>query len=208
MSKSYTVVQGDHISRIAEKFHFFDHTIIWDHANNADLRNKRGNRHVLFPGDVVFIPDKTERKETRPTTKVHKFRVKRDKLYLLASVAPQRDDPPANPVLKLKVEAAEKTQNGDTTAMRIGRADTEGQLTYDVLNVDVRLKVGYLDPVEEVTGQQARLNNLGYGAGPVGEVDDERFRSAVEEFQCDNSLPVTGVVDADTRNKLKELHGC
>ena len=35
-------------------------------------------------------------------------------------------------------------------------------------------------------------------AGPVGESDDADLRSAIEEFQCDTGLPVTGACDDAT----------
>jgi hypothetical protein len=205
---NYTVVQGDHISRIAEKFHFFDSSIIWDHPNNAAVKAKRPNPHVLFPGDVIFIPDKTVKEETRATTSVHKFRVDRQRLVLRLWVEAMRDDPPKDPELKLKVEGVENTAKQTGKTIYIERSDTNGRLALAVLNVNVPILIGYLDPVEEVTGQQARLNNLGYEAGTVGTMDEERFRSAVEEFQCDFALKVTGDCDADTRAMLQKVNGC
>ena len=75
--------------------------------------------------------------------------------------------------------------------------------------ISIPIKIGHLDPVEEKTGQIARLNNLGYFAGPVDEIDEKLFASAVEEFQCDHAgLKVDGKCGPKTQAKLKELHGC
>jgi len=52
------------------------------------------------------------------------------------------------------------------------------------------------------------LNNLGYEAGDVGAPDPERFRSAVEEFQCDQDMDVTGDCDDATQSQLRSAHGC
>jgi hypothetical protein len=38
------------------------------------------------------------------------------------------------------------------------------------------------------------------------EVND--VRSAIEEFQCDFGLPVTGTMDAVTQQRLMQIHGC
>jgi len=104
------------------------------------------------------------------------------------------------------------------------------------LDIDTPIVVGGLRPVETVPGQIARLNNLGYFAGdpdappdptptastpPAGaskpdnaaekkpDPDAElRFRSAVEEFQCDHGLSVDGKCGPNTQAKLKEVHGC
>src|SRR5262249_8508870 len=79
-------------------------------------------------------------------------------------------------------------------------------------DVVIPIKVGHLDPVEEVSGQQARLNNLGYFAGPLeGKTEEENqalFLSAIEEFQCDHGLRVDGICGPQTQAKLKEVHGC
>jgi hypothetical protein len=70
--------------------------------------------------------------------------------------------------------------------------------------------IGHLDPVSEASGQKARLNNLGYFAGAMDEDDDARFRSAVEEFQCEHmgKGSVDGVCGPKTQAKLEDVHGC
>ena len=211
MPSNHNVEQGDHISKIAEKHHFFDYNIIWDDGANAAIKAKRDNPHVLNPGDVVVIPDKTEKKETRPTTKMHVFKVKRQKLQLWIEVHNYDDEVAANADMVFKVEGAEKALKlgaSGTVYKPIKVSDGEGHLKVEALNIDTAMKIGYLDPVEEPTGQHARLNNLGYNAGTVGNPDPEQLKSAVEEFQCDNSLPLTGECDAATRAKLKEIHKC
>jgi hypothetical protein len=49
MAESYTVRQGDHLSKIAKAFGFSDYHTIWDHPNNGDLKQKRQNPNVLLP---------------------------------------------------------------------------------------------------------------------------------------------------------------
>ena len=89
---------------------------------------------------------------------------------------------------------------------RIPISATSGKLT--IQGMVFPFQIGYLDPIDEVTGCQARLNNLGYYAGPLGQADDKRIRLAVEEFQCDHGLKVDGVCGPNTLSKLKEVHGC
>src|SRR5690348_2619864 len=75
MPQQYRVKQGDCISSIAAQFgHVFD--TVWNYGDNADLKERRKDPNVLYPGDVVVIPDKTERLEDRGTDGHHKFTAK------------------------------------------------------------------------------------------------------------------------------------
>ena len=58
MAGNYTVKQGDHLSSIANAFKFSTYQTIWDHPHNAALKAQRVNPNVLYPGDVLYIPDK------------------------------------------------------------------------------------------------------------------------------------------------------
>src|SRR3979490_2695044 len=73
MASNYKIKQGEHVSRIAKQFGFADYRTIWDHPNNAALKDLRKNPNVLAPGDQLFIPDKQLRKESRPTGATHRF---------------------------------------------------------------------------------------------------------------------------------------
>ena len=46
--------------------------------------------------------------------------------------------------------------------------------------------IGHLDPIDTVSGQKARVNNLGYFAGPLDQVNEALLRPTVEEFQCEH----------------------
>jgi hypothetical protein len=75
-------------------------------------------------------------------------------------------------------------------------------------DLKISLRIGHLDPINEPSGQVARLRNLAYYPAPVGEIDEKLFRAAVEEFQCEHGLTVTGICEASTQAKLEEVYGC
>ena len=52
------------------------------------------------------------------------------------------------------------------------------------------------------------ISAAGYDAGDPDHPDDDRFESAVEEFQCDSNLTVDGQCGPQTQAKLKDVHGC
>lgn len=214
MGSYYTVMQGDHLSKIANENGFPDYHIIWDHPNNAELKQKRQNPNVLYPGDQVFVPDMEEKEESGGTEKRHIFEVKKEPLKLRLVLEDVYEKPIANAQCALLVEG-EVTQH--TT-------DGQGRIQQDIpldaheatlvirgdetpfQDVAFPVKIGDLDPVEKISGQLARLDNLGYFPGDG--TDEEAFESAVEEFQCDHGLTVDGKCGPITQAKLNKVHGC
>ncbi len=216
---TYTVRQGDYLAKIAGDHGFADWKPIWQHARNEALREKRKNPNVLFPGDQLFIPDAERQQLDAQTERKHRFSVERGKLKLLLRFDDQHVGPVAGARCRLEV--------GDQTFQLV--TDAQGRIEQEIapgaeaglvvvedpetplVEVILPLRIGHLDPVEETSGQSARLNNLGYFAGPFADqTPDEAalsLRSAIEEFQCDDGLVVDGVCGARTQAALKKAHG-
>ncbi|HEY6946597.1 MAG TPA: peptidoglycan-binding domain-containing protein, partial [Candidatus Acidoferrum sp.] len=190
--------------------------IVWDHPENADLKKLRKNPNILFPGDQVFIPDKEEKEESGPTDKRHSFVVDKEKLKLVLVLEDFLEKPIAGAQCALLVDG----QTFQLTTDGKGKIEQEIPLDAKEATLTIRgdqtpfandvipLKIGHLDPLDEISGQVARLNNLGYFAGPLDGSDTEAFESAIEEFQCDHSLKVDGICGPKTQDKLKEVYGC
>jgi N-acetylmuramoyl-L-alanine amidase len=211
MAQTVTVKQGDHITAIAEKYGFLDYNIIWNHPNNAELKKKRVNPHVILPGDQIFIPDKKLKTETVSTTKVHFFRVNLKPLQLRIALKDFDDLPIANADCELHVEGSVyqlKTDKDGRIEKEIPTTAENGLLKVPDLGIEFPIKIGHLDPEDEPTGWKARLINLGYYPGGLEDENAEELKHAIEEFQCDQKLPVTGELDAATLSKLKQVHGC
>jgi len=212
---THIVKQGEHITRIAEKHGFSSYDLLWQRPENAQLKTLRRNPNVLAPGDEVFIPEREQRTETGPTEERHRFLAKRTPLKLRLKLIGFDGKPIASTPCTLEVEGDSKEKSTDTAGMiesPIGATDEAGRLTIrqpkQGADVQLSLMIGHLNPVDLASGQQARLNNLGYFAGDIGgEVDQELLKSAVEEFQCDSGLTVDGVCGEKTRKKLTEVHG-
>ena len=208
---TYTIVEGDHLSSIAANAGFRDYNTVWQHPNNADLRTQRPDPHVLFPGDVLFIPDKETKFEPAATAKLNPFVVPASRLKLRL-VLKDFDGLPM-PGLACEVHIAgatySLTSNGDgLIETSIPPGAHEGILKVDDLDLEVPIKVGFLDPHEGESGWKARLINLGYlQKNPDQPLNETRWAHALEEFQCDHGLKLTGQPDDATKNKLKDLHG-
>jgi hypothetical protein len=244
MAKTHVVKQGEHATGIAERYGFRDYKTVWEDGANAALAKNR-NPHVLHPRDEVAVPDKVVKKVPKPTTETHRFRIATTKLFLRVKLR----DFDFNEVKSAKYEVV--ISAADVKAPRKGSTDGSGILKEEfdrpfepIVDVEVRvtvvpgsgtpqdhkfdLRVGHLNPKHKLSGQQARLNNLGYFAG--FDVEDlQQFLWAVEEFQEDHILlgkskvkktpkiidetddpnTPTGVIDdAAFLEKLVEIHGC
>ena len=204
----YKVLQGDHIASIAADAGFLSWKTIWEDGKNAGLKAKR-NPNVLFPGDTLEIPAKQKKEESVPTTEYSTFQTVADPVQLKIVVLDWAGNPVVDTELDIQLDAGEKIKTaGDGSATKkvvdpLG--PREGKLV--VKGYSLALKVGHLDPVEEISGQVWRLNNLGYRAGDTADSNDPVFRSAVEEFQCDYALTVDGICGPNTQGKLKDVHG-
>jgi hypothetical protein len=243
MAENYTVRQGDHLSKIAKQYGFSDYHTIWDHPNNADLKQSRQNPNVLYPGDNLYVPDRELRTESRGTDQKHKFKAKKPNLKLRLVLEDMYEKPIAGAkcLLTLGGDSKQITTDGSGRIEQPIPADVhEGSLVIQddqtpFNDVQIPILVGNLDPVDQISGQIARLNNLGYFAGdpdkPEGDSsnskggcgcggpDDtvsavippgtnQQFLSAVEEFQCDHHLTVDGICGPQTQGALKKAHGC
>lgn len=216
MPVNHVVQQGEHVSSIASQFGFTDFSIIWDHADNADLKQLRVNPNVLLPGDTLVIPDRETKEEAGATTRRHTFRLAKKELYLRLILEDAYEKPVANTPCDLFLEGTRSTVTTD------GSGKIEQRIAADTANATLTIKgvetpfqndllsitVGALDPLNTLTGQSARLTNLGYFAGAPESEDDLQFQSALQEFQCDGKLAVDGKPGRKTQAKLKQMHGC
>jgi N-acetylmuramoyl-L-alanine amidase len=207
----HTVEQGDCLESIAVRYGHFWETL-WNHPQNADLKKKRKNPNVLLPGDVVFVPEKQPKEESCATDKTHLFRRKGVPSKLRIRLLDD-DKPRARQQYRLII--GEQTFTGATdgdgwlehpippeaTACRLIVVNNEEEEEYP-------LELGHLDPIEEVSGVQARLNNLGFDCGPADGILGERTGAAIRAFQRAHGLKLTGKLDEATREKLKAEHGC
>ena len=206
---NHTVKQGECLSSIAAFYGFFWKTI-WSHPANSDLRSRRPNPNLLAPDDVVFIPDLRINEHPGATEQRHKFRRKGVpallKIRLLNNGEPRGG---AKWTATLDGQSQEGTTAADgTLQLKLPPGCPAGTLHLED-GTEYQLLLRELDPLETVSGVQARLNNLGYESGAVDGIDGPITTEAVKRFQADNPpLEVDGIVGPKTRARLKEVYGC
>ena len=214
MSNVHRVQQGECLSSIAKKYGFSDWKKIYDHPQNDGVKQKRKNPNILFLGDKIFIPDKELKEESCGTESEHRFKVKAQFTLLRLVLKDEEDQPFSGKKYKLELEdkTYENTTGGDGLIEHKIPADVErAYLTVwmddnDAVGTRWPLDIGHLDPVEEISGVQARLNNLGFDCGQVDGILGPKTKAALEEFQAKYGLAVTGEANEAIRNKLAQLH--
>ena len=213
-SRSHVVRQGECLTQIACRYGFADYQAVYDHPENAELRRKRPNPHVLRAGDEVAIPDPADKRLECATGRTHRFTVKRPTRKLKVEIQDASGQPIPNAPFRLAGDGCAVAAKTSPTGMI--EADLPVDLTEVRLEVGrlVRtLYVGHLDPMREgcdggVPGVQARLANLGWNPGPVDGVSGRRTRRAIRAFQHAKGLEVTGLIDDALLVALESEHGC
>lgn len=206
----YTVKQGECIDSIAFKHGHFWETL-WNLSENTELKQKRKDPNVLFPGDEVFIPDKREKTESGATEQRHRFRKKGvpAKLRLVFKI---EHEPRANERYWLSVDDGPfQTDTLDETGLLEVSIPPNAAKAHVFVGEGVRktehvFKLGNVDPISKPSGIQSRLANLGYPCEHETHLG-ETTRSALREFQKDHGLNASGELDDATQNALKKAHG-
>ena len=211
MTVRHTLRQGECVESVAWIHGFLPDTL-WLHADNADLRTKRPDRHTLLAGDVLVIPDKRPRFEAKATEKRHRFL----RRAVPANVRIVLQDFEGKPRASLKYKAvidgtehAGQTDSDGALELAIPPNARDGKLLLGERGAEVyHLELGGIDPIETLSGGQQRLTNLGFACDSTdGRLDDTTL-TAIRQFQEQHQLRATGKYDAATRDKLKEIYGC
>ncbi|MBI5069868.1 MAG: peptidoglycan-binding protein [Deltaproteobacteria bacterium] len=207
----HVVEQGQSVESIAALARRLP-KVVWDAPENKELRDKRKEPHVLMPGDRLFLPAIEAETFDVPTGEAKAFVLDQPDSRLQVRIV-EGTEPRAGKPWVLRVDGKELrgTTDGD------GKVDCPVPVLARVAELTVgegaeavtyELELRGLDPITEPTGLQARLANLGYDSGPVDGDAGPRTRAALAAFQKDNGLEPTGELDASTRSKLEEKHGC
>jgi hypothetical protein len=205
MATLHRVRAGECISSIAVDHGFFPATI-WEHENNAALRELR-DPNVLHPGDEVFIPDRELREQQGQTDTRHSF-VRRGVPAKFRMQLCNGLDPRPNLGFTLVVDGW-KTVEGQTDDQGVLEVELPPKAQRGVLTIGegeqvVHLRFGQLAPVEEDAGVDQRLFNLGLLRRATPSPGDRR--AALRMFQRHFELTVSGEADGATRAKLAEIH--
>jgi N-acetylmuramoyl-L-alanine amidase len=212
--RRHAVIQGERMTTIARKYGFANWDTVWRFSANAELRQRRGNPDVLFPGDEVVIPGKLRRmaevsggsaryvvQSSPEVLRVRLLDVDLDGVEEIRA----KGTPDTGAVIEsvlgtdgtLEVLLPPAATDLKLDLFR-GKSDTPF-LRYD-------LALGHIDPSHEISGVQGRLANLGYYSGPVDGKMNDATRAAVSDFRLVHLGEESDVLDAAFFEALGKAH--
>jgi len=246
----HKIVQGENLMTLVNKYKVRPETILND-ADNEKLKKLRGEKlTILMPGDVVIIHKIEKMVEAQSAVhksvvkgspkvyfKTYLLTPKNDEeLDIENKIHDERDKPLINVKCLLIIddkidEAIEGTTDNegflcqevklDTKNIKIvaelpknGKSSVDAAVTY---NFDINK----LDPIDEISGFQQRLVNLGFFNGkPTGKYDD-KTKEAIKAFQMAYKLDINEDMQkfftekyeskdnhqSATKDKLEEVYG-
>ena len=214
MMKPYVIKQGEYLTKLSHT-RGFSADEVWNHADNADLKQARENPNMLRAGDVLFIPDEPTKPLALTAETENKY-VAKVPTVTVSVVLDEDDEPLADVTYRLEGLGDEQEYT----------SDGEGRITFEapvnvrevvihLVDKDMRLRVGVgdLDPADTPSGARMRLTALGFYGGRVqGEDayvahDDATLAAATQAFQQAQGLDASGELDDATRNALVAAHG-
>lgn len=211
MASYHTVASGDSVASIAKQYGFFAPDI-WDHPNNADLKELRdGNPNTLLSGDLVYIPDLVPKSFDIETEKRHRYR----RLGIPSKITFQVLEF-GKPLtgLAYTITLDDKSEiKGSTDGDGFIRESVQPERKWALVEYEGRfgtkkkkVSLGHLDPISTTSGVQQRLNNIGMNVPENGELDEATVE-VIKRFQRKQKLEITGEIDDTTRTSLAEVSG-
>lgn len=208
MPSTHRVQQGESLISLGNRFKIPPGKI-WDHPDNGHLREHSRRSSILYPGDVVTIPDPERKTVAGDTEQRHRFRYSSGTWLRLRLL--DEDEPYAGEPYLLVVGETEHTGNLDENGrLEVGiPASAERAMLYlgEDRQEEIEVLIHQMDPIDESSGVQKRLNNLGYDCGAEDGEIGLGTREAIKCFQQDQQLEVTGEIDDATLARLEEIHG-
>jgi hypothetical protein len=204
-----TIQQGDCLTSIALA-RGLDPQTIWDHPDNAELKQLRQTPQALLPGDQLEVPNLEQKDAAVSTNTVARFQLSVPPVKLRLRLT-RHGEARADEDFELRIEGMDPitgTTDGEGWIDEVIPAHaTRATLVLREGIEQYVLNIGHLDPHDSPSGIQQRLRALGYYFGLVdGDVGDVTT-AALRRFQTANDLEVSGEADDATISALRDAYG-
>ncbi|HUO10730.1 MAG TPA: LysM domain-containing protein [Phycisphaerae bacterium] len=235
----HIVQEGEWVASIALNYGITEwNSVVWQHGNNSDLRNKRKNPRMLAQGDRLYVPPISSKEESRATEAKHKFKLKVPTESYRVRMLDIHGKPLANEeyVLTLDYDPRggkykQKKKRTDSNGLideKVPSTVVSGVLAIPRLRQRINLKFGFLKPLRKEEeklcrrGVQERLRSLGYPIEELSGEDDSPTRTSIQAFKqfCKENAPnssdgrvtdagdVNSTIDDKFLKALQTFYGC
>lgn len=217
MTQQHIVAQGETLLRIAKQYGYQTSKALYNHPSNAEFKALRPDPNLIYPGDKITIPPKKEKFIPLRTNSINSFVVQNEKEYFRLQIIHEDGDD----ITGKRIVITIGSQTIDTVLPSNGLIEVELNENDSLTGqVDLYLKedqsspsesftaqVGHLDPIDTLSGVQARCNLLGFDCGTVDGINGSKTKAGVRDFQYEHDLEVDGIAGAKTKAKLQQVFG-
>jgi N-acetylmuramoyl-L-alanine amidase len=217
MTQQHTVAQGETLLRIARQYGYQTSKALYNHPSNAEFKALRPDPNLIYSGDKITIPPKKEKFIPLRTNSINSFVVQNEKEYFRLQIIHEDGDD----ITGKRIVITIGSQTIDTVLPGNGLIEVELNENDSLTGqVDLYLKedqsspsesftaqVGHLDPIDTLSGVQARCNLLGFDCGTVDGISGSKTKAGVRDFQYEHDLEVDGIAGAKTKAKLQQVFG-
>ena len=219
MSTKHIIQQGENLCSIAKKHKIANWKDIYLHPENATFRKMRPNPNIIMQGDEIVIPEITKRGVTVRTGRNHVFVVKDNAQKFQLQIMDHERKPLAGTKVAVGLESVASPifTNAKGVVEVLIPANAPSSFTLDIFSDTAstepswqyEVQLSALDPSDTVSGVQARLNALGFPAGPVDGLMGRKTRSAIKSYQRTQAcLQVNGELSPALCAALQSEYGC
>jgi hypothetical protein len=210
--------QGETGAKIAWKHGFADVSVIWQHPDNRELAKARTNPNVLRPGDKLTIPPHKVAvfKLAAEQETTIRARLPTQRLHLKIELEIGEPASSARYELTFREDRKLRRRTGTTDGagvldeevpfrakqlhLRLWPKDSKGK--NDCLRLELGL--GHLDPVEDLAGVQARLENLGFHCGEEDGELGPCTQVALRRFRAEHKIEEEDLMGPATLKRLQQ----
>lgn len=214
--RPYIIRQGDYLTKLGHTMGF-DPDAVWNNPKNQGLKERRPDRDMLHPGDLLWVPDAPDAKRLivkNGTTNRYAANIPKKAIEVRVQVGGEALAKEPYSILGLgpdPIEGETDEQGWIKTKVDVHVREVEVILTRK--NRTLRVRVGDLDPIDTLSGLRKRLFHLGFYKPARISADNEDVTEggtlivALKAFQSSKGLPATGKLDDETKKALTGAHG-
>jgi hypothetical protein len=160
----YVIRQGDYLLQVAHTFGF-DADTVWNDDKNSDLARLRPDHNILRPGDILYIPDqayKTPDYQSLNTGATNSFVADAPTTTINIQFSDAQLASQACIVVELDHLTGLTTDGSGLLTFAAPVTLQIATITFSVLALTYSCRIGFLDPINTLSGIYQRLQNLGY----------------------------------------------